>query len=405
MRCSFFSFLTFRGILSDSSGKEYFTYVAFRLEASLGMTDSVKTLQDRVKQLRALFDAKRKEVNASLDESSNHISTIEKLCAEATRMHSDLENKLANASNEEKEWKDIQRKLATTAFNGMVILNVGGKKYSTIVETLTRERNTFFTALFSEQCQLERDPVDKSIFIDRDGKLFQHILAYFRTRKIPVDVMSNESLRQTLIMEAEYFRLHDLIFILTEPDRKLEEQRRINAYFPNGSLIDKDQQVKLNEFYGKKEQQWSLIYKASRDGFDAAAFHRLCDNHGPTMTIIKSKNNYLFGGYTAAPWTSDGSYKEDRTAFLFTLTNPHDIPPTKYCLNDARITSTVYRNADYGPTFGGGFDLVVAGGSNANNLSYTNFPHSYIDTTGKGYKTFTGAKNFTTSDIEIYRLS
>ena len=269
------SFSTSREILSNSSRREYFIDVALRFKASVPMAEKVETLQDHVQQLRVRFDAKRKEIDACLDECGGDIGTAERLCAEAIRMHSDLENKLINASNEEKEWKDIRVKLATTVVDGKVILDVGGEKYSTSVETLTREKNTFFTALFSRQWKLELDPADKSIFIDRDGKLFQHILAYFRTRKIPVDVMSNESLRQALIIEAEYFRLQDLLFILSTPER--EQQRRIDAFFLDGTLAA-GYKAKLNEFYGKKDQRWSLIYKVSRDGFDAAAFHRLCDN-------------------------------------------------------------------------------------------------------------------------------
>ncbi|CAF4311702.1 unnamed protein product, partial [Rotaria sordida] len=134
--------------------------------------------------------------------------------------------------------------------------------------------------------------------------------------------MKDETLFDSLLIEAEYFCLHSLIDKLTE------------ILFPNGTLLQKEHQKKLNEFYGKTNQRWELIYKATHDGFDANTFHSRCNNKGPTMTIIQSNNNYLFGGYTAIPWTSEGdSYKNDTTAFLFTLTNPHNIPPTKYLIN------------------------------------------------------------------------
>ncbi len=58
-----------------------------------------------------------------------------------------------------------------------------------------------------------------------------------------------------------------------------------------------------------------------------------------------------------------------------------------------------------GPTFGGGYDLYLASGSNLNNTSYISFPSSYIDTTGRGYATFTGAENFTAADIEVFKLA
>jgi hypothetical protein len=122
------------------------------------------------------------------------------------------------------------------------------------------------------------------------------------------------------------------------------------------------------------------------------------------MTIIQSNNNYLFGGYTSIPWTSDGSYKNDTTAFLFTLTNPHNIQPTKYLIKPANTGNAVRHYGSYGPTFGHGDDIQLADGSNSNNSSYTNFPHAYTDTTGQGNNTFTGARNFTTADIEVFQL-
>ncbi|CAF4312820.1 unnamed protein product, partial [Rotaria sordida] len=169
--------------------------------------------------------------------------------------------------------------------------------------------------------------------------------------------MKDETLFNSLLIEAEYFRLHSLIDKLTE------------IPFPNGTLLQKEHQKKLNEFYGKTNQRWELIYKATRDGFDANTFHSRCNNKGPTMTIIQSNNNYLFGGYTTIPWTSDDSYKNDTTAFLFTLTNPHNIPPTKYLINPGNAANTVFHHNSYGPYFGAGPDMYLANGSNWNNSS------------------------------------
>ena len=201
--------------------------------------------------------------------------------------------------------------------------------------------------------------------------------------------MNNESLRSSLVIEAEYFRLHGFI-------RSLK--------FPNGTLLESEHKKKLNEFYGTRDQRWELIYKASRDGFDADAFHSHCDNKGPTMTIIRSNNNYLFGGYTSVAWTSTSAYKNDANAFLFTLTNPHNISPTKYHIDPAKTGNAVYHLSSCASIFGGCQDLVLHANSNSNASSITTFPTSYIDTTGKGNATFTGAQNFTTSDIEVFKL-
>ncbi|CAF0958556.1 unnamed protein product [Adineta steineri] len=294
----------------------------------------------------------------------------------------------------------------------MITLNVGGVRYITNVDILTRENDTFFAALFSGRWQLKQDPNDNSVFIDGDGELFKHILEYFRTNSVFSDIMTNESLLRRLIIEAEYFCIDNLIYRLKEPDRKRqqkekeeEERLRIENTFPNGTLLRLEHKVKLNEFYGNINQRWELIYKATRDGFSASAFHSRCDNKGPTISIIQSNNNYIFGGYTSIAWTSSQKYQNDETAFLFTLTNPHNIPPTKYTIRSDHTTHAIYDDSRCGPRFGSGTDICIYDSNNSNNFRCSIYPLSYDDTTGKGNKTFTGANWFTISEIEVFKLA
>ena len=174
--------------------------------------------------------------------------------------------------------------------------------------------------------------------------------------------------------------------------------------FCDGTLLSMEQQMKLNEFYGRNDQKWMLIYKATRDGFGSRDFHRCCDNQGATMTVIRSKDGgYLFGGYTSVSWRSVGKYVVDNNGpFIFTLTNPHGILPTKYSIK--HVPSSICDLKECGPVFGGGHDFCVQENSSTNVNSDFNFPHSYIDTTNRGNATFTGRKNFQTSEIEVYRL-
>ena len=171
-----------------------------------------------------------------------------------------------------------------------------------------------------------------------------------------------------------------------------------------GTLLNTIQQTKLNEMFGEAKQTWSLIYKATRDGFGADDFHLLCDRLGATLTVIQSEDGgYLFGGYTSVSWHSKGSYACDKNnPFLFTLTNPNGIPPTKYPVIDSIFSIFGYK--DSGPMFGGGPDLLVGTLSNESQASTIRFPYSYEDTTGKGSVTFTGSDRFQTSEIEVYQL-
>jgi hypothetical protein len=363
-------------------------------------------LREYIGQLRLRLDQLRDDVISKLNECSDCIKSAETLLHESTEITTSLETKLVNTS------KDANIKLISTSIKDKIILDVGGEKYTTSIATLTREKDTFFTTLFSKSWKFERDPQDNSIFIDRNGKNFGYILEYLRTDLIPTEVMQDETLRRNLLIEAEYFRLHSLIFILTEPERKHqkekedeEKQLEAHKYFPKGTLLQLEHKIKLNEFFGNNDQQWELIYKASHDGYTAKEFHSCCNNEGPTITIIRSHNGYLFGGYTSISWTSDNSYKSDATAFLFTLTNPHNIPPTKYVINPTHIMYAVYHDSKGGPAFGSGHTLYVASESQYNGASYTSFPSAYIDTTGKNLNTFTGAYKFGICDVEVYKLA
>ncbi len=51
-----------------------------------------------------------------------------------------------------------------------------------------------------------------------------------------------------------------------------------------------------------------LLYRGSRDGWDATDFHGKCDDKGATITIIKCSNGRICGGYTSTPWKSSGNY-------------------------------------------------------------------------------------------------
>ena len=67
-------------------------------------------------------------------------------------------------------------------------------------------------------------------------------------------------------------------------------------------------------------KKWNLIYRSSRDGFEASSFHSKCDNKPNTLIIIKSTNGNVFGGYTEKSWNHSGGLygdvKNDPNSFL-----------------------------------------------------------------------------------------
>ncbi len=71
------------------------------------------------------------------------------------------------------------------AQEGRVVLDVGGYRYTTSVQALRRPTGTFFYAYFSGRYAQEVCP-DGSIFIDRDGEHFGHVLQYLITGVVAV---------------------------------------------------------------------------------------------------------------------------------------------------------------------------------------------------------------------------
>ena len=139
-----------------------------------------------------------------------------------------------------------------------------------------------------------------------------------------------------------------------------------------------------------------LLYRGSRDGLTTEALHRLCDDQGATVTVARSKAGYVFGGYTSVTWKGQGIWKVDDSAFLFTLTNPAN-QPAKYGVHPGN-PDAIYCRPTYPTTFGGGHDMVF----HFNGSPYTNFPNSYVDTTGRGNATFNGEKNIQIDEIEVW---
>ncbi|MQL74624.1 hypothetical protein Taro_006986 [Colocasia esculenta] len=93
-----------------------------------------------------------------------------------------------------------------------VNLDIGGKKYTTTVDTLIqRDPNSMLAAMFSGRYAVPRDPDTGVVFIDRDGKNFRHVLNWLRDGVIP---SLNESEYEQLLREAEYYQLMGMVELI-----------------------------------------------------------------------------------------------------------------------------------------------------------------------------------------------
>ena len=182
--------------------------------------------------------------------------------------------------------------------------------------------------------------------------------------------------------------------------------------FVGSYILTAEYEEKLIEFLGIAPDQpyrpWRLIYRATEHGQDAADFHRYCDSVAPTISIIESDYGNIFGGFTSVAWSSAQlrADQADETAFLFTLKNAVNVPPTKFPIDPAFQQRAISHNPTCGPNFGSpkneGSDLCLRNKFNEKS-NCVFFPKSYLDPTNQGAIVF-AKRHFACKQVEVFTL-
>ena len=162
----------------------------------------------------------------------------------------------------------------------------------------------------------------------------------------------------------------------------------------------------------------NLLYRATRDGFSAKAFHQKCDNYHNTLTIIKTNGNYVFGGYTSALWNEVPSgWINDPTAFIFSLRRNGVFNDQKFVIssNTWQNDYAIFGSSGSGPTFGGGFDIHICDNSNIASCSSSYFCITFVcpgecinssDSWNCGRSYLAGSYDgWLTTEIEVFQLT
>jgi hypothetical protein len=87
-------------------------------------------------------------------------------------------------------------------------------------------------------------------------------------------------------------------------DQILFEKTKYDSFFKDSTILTTASKRKLVAKYLFEYNDLikvSKIYRTS-DGWTAAQIHAKIDNKGPTITIVKTNKNKIFGGFTTVPW-------------------------------------------------------------------------------------------------------
>jgi hypothetical protein len=159
----------------------------------------------------------------------------------------------------------------------------------------------------------------------------------------------------------------------------------------------------------------SLLYRGSRDGYEADDFHAKCDDAPATVTLVKSTSGFIFGGFSDKSWrvTTPGSiWKCSTRAFLFSFVSPSGYGPVKLPLRDdcdqpcAELYCGCYSTC--GPTFRNKYefaDLRIGNNSNTEDACCSHLGKRYFLPPGQISETFlAGSEYFKVAEIEVFSV-
>ncbi|XP_050733108.1 BTB/POZ domain-containing protein Tiwaz-like isoform X2 [Eriocheir sinensis] len=125
---------------------------------------------------------------------------------------------------------------AASRFTAPVHIDVGGSIYTSSLETLTRYPESRLARLFNGSIPIVLDSLKQHYFIDRDGKMFRHILNYMRHgRMLLPDDFSDHDL---LLEEARYFEIDGLVKQVEEMKKaRLDNRKNSSSHLSSSSSL------------------------------------------------------------------------------------------------------------------------------------------------------------------------
>lgn len=215
-----------------------------------------------------------------------------------------------------------------------------------------------------------------------------------------ISELKNQIQEQNKIINRQQKIINDLIKRI-ENLENLNKKDQIDLYLEksfslkNSKIILKDYEIEkqikrwIDPF---KVMLFELIFRASRDGGGQGYdFHKFCDNKGPTLTLIKTQQEYIFGAYTPYDWKSELGHSpyNDYDSFLFSINSMRKF-------KKLRKGPSLYFNPEYGPCFGyNGSDFKINRVLTIGKAGKGNFVNNYELTNGKGGEFFV-------TEIEVY---
>ena len=137
-----------------------------------------------------------------------------------------------------------------------------------------------------------------------------------------------------------------------------------------------------------------LLYRKTKDGNSYDIFHKLCDNKGATLVLIKGLEGFIVGGFTPTDWDNYSIWKRDEETFLFSLTKNKKFKKKKEI--------SIYCGKEQGPWFPG-FGFRETGKKNMTQGEFLYYNYYFEDI----YEIIPHEEKdrfFDVEEVEIYKI-
>ena len=325
----------------------------------------------------------------------------EKKCIITTDKKNEMELFLRNYSDEE---------LSITLINKYPL-----KKYELKCNLEEFQKNRFFKIFINvnEIMKELENKIEKSTFIEDSNCIVIEIEIGLTIINEILLVIEEKEKNKDEIIEILEKNIKELNKKLDEKDnllknaeekiKLLEEKERQKIKIESKILQKNEEQLILNYLNKTENVTFELLYRATEDGDKASIYHNKCDNTGPNLTLVETKNGYRFGGYSSVNLQSysingNGVHVEDKNAFVFSLNKKRKYIPKN-------TLGALHMNKDYGPIFGKDYPnyaFLVDNGfltGNTNNWCFK------CENYGIEENELAGITNISVKEVEVFKIN
>jgi hypothetical protein len=182
--------------------------------------------------------------------------------------------------------------------------------------------------------------------------------------------------------------------------------RHVGPQFPSSIVSEFPSVLSVIE-----EKNVRLLYRGTRDGFTVANCHPLVTGHSNLVVLVESTGGWIFGGYAHCKWPESHhgwSGDPSQKSFLFTLKNPHNIPPRRFAVESTRKENVLFFYNKYLVWMGLDGAIALMLNCNANSTSNNRGFQpggTFVNDSGHEAKTlFTGSETYTVKEVEIFEF-